>query len=125
MTFLLFKDLIIFRTIAYYVPESPQKDGYERRSKMPNSITILVLRRRCLVENKAQLKRDYEEAAREIDKEISRIDEALKTIEKTVAPYKCKACGGTGQRTGVDAAGSREEYPCKKCRGTGYDMSMS
>ena len=92
---------------------------------MPNSITILVLRRRCLVENKAQLKRDYEEAAREIDKEISRIDEALKTIEKTVAPYKCKACGGTGQHTGVDAAGSREEYPCKKCRGTGYDLSMS
>ena len=92
---------------------------------MPNSITILVLRRRCLVENKAQLKRDYEEAAREIDKEISRIDETFKTIEKVVAPYKCKACGGTGQHTGVDAAGSSEEYPCKKCRGTGYDLSMS
>ena len=92
---------------------------------MPNSITILVLRRRGLLEDKAQLKRDYEEAAREIDKEISRIDETFKTIEKVVAPYKCKACGGTGQHTGVDAAGSREEYPCKKCRGTGYDLSMS
>ena len=61
------------------------------------------------MENKAQLKRDYEEAAREIDKEISRIDETFKTIEKVVAPYKCKACGGTGQHTGVDAAGSREQ----------------
>ena len=42
------------------------------------------------MENKAQLKRDYEEAAREIDKEISRIDETFKTIEKVVAPYKSR-----------------------------------
>lgn len=89
---------------------------------MANAITILTEKRRRLGDRKAQLRRDYERQVKEIDAEINHINDVLKTIEEAAAQYVCKACGGTGVRSTIDAAGSRDEIPCERCHGTGFDV---
>ena len=90
---------------------------------MENSVVILGMRRRKLVDQKLRLQRDYERQVKDIDEEIGQIDTAFKLINQITIPYHCKACGGTGQRVVTDAAGSREERTCEKCKGTGFDIS--
>lgn len=90
---------------------------------MANEITVLTEKRRWLGDQKAQLKRDYERKVGEIDAEINHINDVLKTIKEAAAQYACKACGGTGIRNTIDAAGSRDKVPCKHCHGTGFDAS--
>lgn len=89
---------------------------------MVNSVMVLTASRKKLMERKKQYQRDYENAVREIDEEIRHIDEALKLIDKAAQPYLCKACGGTGQRSRLDGAGSREDVTCEKCHGTGFSL---
>lgn len=91
---------------------------------MENSVVILSMKRRKLVDQKIQLQRDYERQVKAIDEEIGQIDSALKLIDKAAEPYRCKACKGTGVRVGADAAGGREERTCEKCKGTGFDISV-
>lgn len=91
---------------------------------MANAITILTEKRRKLGERKTQLRRDYEQQVKELDDEIKHINDVLKTIEEAAAQYVCKVCGGTGVRSTIDAAGSRDEVPCECYHGTGFDVSQ-
>lgn len=76
-------------------------------------------KRSALVMRKQQLTRDYKAAVAEIDGEISQLDAAINTINEALAPHLCKTCGGSGEHTFIDAAGSRDSEPCPECHGTG------
>lgn len=86
---------------------------------MTDTVTALAARRAELVRRKAALKADLEKKIKEADDLIRQLDDAMAVIEQAVAPYKCKACGGSGSIRRCDAAGQMEDWPCPDCRGTG------
>lgn len=84
-----------------------------------NIFSEISKKRSALVMREQQLTKDYKAAMAEIDREISQLDAVINTINEALAPHLCKACGGSGEHTFMDAAGSRDSEPCPKCHGTG------
>jgi DnaJ-class molecular chaperone len=86
---------------------------------MAFEIGKLTGRLRNLQERRRKLQSDYERELAEIDAQIKDEQAALQRINEVLEPYICKQCGGTGQDSFMDAAGSRDWRTCKHCRGTG------
>lgn len=82
-------------------------------------VTSLFNKRQQLLNRKKQLTEDYEAAMAEIEEDLADLNTAIENVNKIMAPFTCKACGGTGTQRVCDAAGDMDDEPCSKCHGTG------
>jgi lipoate synthase len=64
-----------------------------------------------------QYKRDIEN----IDQLIEAEKKTIAAIEEALAPVICKGCGGSGEESFLDAAGSRDTRKCRYCGGSGIN----
>lgn len=58
-----------------------------------------------------------EKRKEELNKEVTELENRLKSISKM--PAECLYCEGTGQKSYTDAAGSRDYKTCPVCGGIG------
>lgn len=71
---------------------------------------------------RAQLIKEHEARLKEIDEEIAEEQKALDKLNELLEPYICKSCGGDGNESFTDAAGSRDWRKCRSCKGTGVNI---
>lgn len=82
-------------------------------------ITKLTHRKTAIVAAKANIMRDAEAQCRKLDAELRSISKAIETINSAAQPFLCKSCGGSGEESYTDGAGSKDTKPCSACGGTG------
>lgn len=86
---------------------------------MTDIVSALVKKKARFAEAKRKIQEEAKRQCDELDVEIAKVDQALDTINSTLAPYICPACHGTGEESFTDAAGSRDTRSCTKCGGSG------
>ena len=85
----------------------------------PDVIGVLNQRRRSLYSRRREIQVQYEREMREIDAELSQVQQAIDTINRAVMPLFCPTCHGRGQVRRCDVAGEMEDERCPACGGTG------
>lgn len=87
---------------------------------MNNNIVMALAKRKSrYAELKRKAQEDADRQIREYDAEIKNIDRAISKINDAAKDILCPACGGTGNERYTDAAGSMDERACTRCKGTG------
>lgn len=72
---------------------------------MPDVILALSQKRSQLYRRKLKIEQDMQQQIKDINYEISVIDNAINTLNNAIADYLCPDCRGTGSVRKCDAAG--------------------
>lgn len=85
-------------------------------------ITNITKKRAALIQRKRDITASYNAQIREIDTEISAINNAISVINDAMKDYLCPNCRGYGTVRICDAAGDMDDNTCPICKGTGVKI---